>query len=295
MIIKKCLKNFLNSMKYYLPSLAILLICILIGVSSFIKKSGNDINNLITLLDSELTNAENFNVSAFKNSIMASFKNLPWNNFWQTITTLFSHDFLVNSIKNALLSVLNVSELSTEMTSSIETAANSITLSVISFTLWFVLGILICYFYTRIMVKKDLKMNMTLKRIIFVIIINYIINISFVALITYLIGLLPIGAILTVILTLFINQGISLFEAYLSREQKSINFKKIFTFKNISYLVLGTLIISFILILVSGIIVGITNQTIGLILSIPLYFLLLSVISFNAYSYVKDYYKDLRN
>ncbi len=294
MIIKKCIKNFFNSLKYYLPSLAILLICILIGVSRFIKKSENDLTNLINLLDEEITNANSFNISSFKTSILESFKNLPWNNFWRTFTTIFSHDFLVNTIKNALISVLNTDEFSVEISTSIENTANSITLSVLSFTLWFILGILICYFYTRIMVKKDLKMNMSLKKIVFVIIINYIINISFVALITYLMGLLPLGAILTLILTLFINQGISLFEAYLSREQKSIKFKNIFSFKNITYLVIGTLLISLILTLITSIIILITNQTIGLLLSIPMYFLLLSVISFNAYSYVKDYYKDIR-
>lgn len=292
MIIKKCLLNFIHSMKYYLPTFAILCIGLFIGVASFINKTENNLNALAQIIDSKITSTDSFNISAFKNTILDEFKNLPWNNFWSVLKTLFSKSFLSNALKNALVSVIGETNYTEDLASSLDTTTSSLINGFISFACIFLFGLLVAYFYSKIKIKSELKMKVTLSKLLVVSIINYLLNISLVALVTYLLGLFPIGAFLTMIITLFINQGIALFEAYLSRSQKSITFKQIFTFKNISYLVLGTLLITLILSIISAIIVTLTNQTIGIILIIPLYFILISVISLNAYSFVKDYYKD---
>jgi membrane glycosyltransferase len=144
------------------------------------------------------------------------------------------------------------------------------------------------------MVSFDLKMKVSLKKNIIVIIVNYILNITLVALATYLIGLFPLGTLITLIIILLINQALALFKAYLSRTQDSLKFKKIFNFKNVLLLTIGTILMLAVYIVILIVLIKLSNEVVGFILSIPLLFILSSVINLNAYSYVRDYYSDLR-
>jgi hypothetical protein len=213
---------------------------------------------------------------------------------WQVLGTFFSKTFLENTLAKGVLAVIGSDAYNEEVSGNVANAAQSISQGFTSFSVWFSIGILASYIYIKISVKKDLKMKVPFKKTILVIILNYILNITLVALATYLLGLAPIGSLLTLIIMIFINQGIALLEAYLSRSQESIKFKKVFTFKNVSLLTLGSVIISIFTLIYCILLIGLSNQTIGLILSLPLYFILISVINFNAFSYIKDYYSDLR-
>ena len=293
-IVKKCIMNFLYAFKYYIPSIGLISIGLLIGIAGFLNLAKDNVNTLINVIEKSLDESSTMNLSNFKDTVISEFKNLPWNNMWQVLGTLFSKTFLENTLAKGVLAVIGSDAYNEEVSGNVANAAQSISQGFASFSVWFSIGILASYIYIKIFVKKDLKMKVPFKKTILVIILNYILNITLVALATYLLGLAPIGSLLTLIIMIFINQGIALLEAYLSRSQESIKFKKVFTFKNVSLLTLGSVIISIFTLIYCILLIGLSNQTIGLILSLPLYFILISVINFNAFSYIKDYYSDLR-
>ncbi|MCR5786869.1 MAG: hypothetical protein K6G28_04140 [Acholeplasmatales bacterium] len=294
MIVKKCILNFLKSLRHYLPAVALLTIGLLIGIAGFINVARHDVNTLLDLVDSSVAEGTSLNVSAFKTTVVDEFKNLPWNNFWEAINQLFSRAFLENTISKAVIHVIGEDKYTTAVSNSVGNVAESITKGFVTLFVWGSIGILASYIYSKIMVKQDLKMKVPFKKTIVVVIVSYVLNITLVALATWLIGLFPIGTLLTLLFMVFMNQALALFKAYLSRTQDSLKFKKIFTFKNISLLTLGTICMLIILIIMLVILIGISNQVVGLILALPLYFILSAVIGLNAYSYVKDYYSDLR-
>ncbi len=293
-IVKKCIMNFLYAFKYYIPSIGLISIGLLIGIAGFLNLAKDNVNTLINVMEKSLDESSTMNLSNFKDTVISEFKNLPWNNMWQVLGTLFSKTFLENTLAKGVLAVIGSDAYNEDVSGNVANAAQSISQGFTSFSVWFSIGILASYIYIKISVKKDLKMKVPFKKTILVIILNYILNITLVALATYLLGLAPIGSLLTLIIMIFINQGIALLEAYLSRSQESIKFKKVFTFKNVSLLTLGSVIISIFTLIYCILLIGLSNQTIGLILSLPLYFILISVINFNAFSYIKDYYSDLR-
>lgn len=289
MIIKKCIINYLKSLKYYLPSLGIILIFLSIGVANILKNASSNLNTLYSILENNVSDSSSININSFKNIFIDEFKNLPWNNIWQLISIVFSPSFLNNIVTKIVISFIGEDNYTNEIASDTQNIVNNFSNSLLFCIIMFIIGILIAYFYIRIGTKKDLKKKASLKRLILSIIINFILNITLISFMTYLLGVLPIGALLTLIFTLFINEALSLFDAYLLKDDDSLTFKNVFTFKNISYLILGSLIITIISTVIGSILFAITNQTIGFIFNIPLYFILISVISLNAYSYIKDY------
>ncbi len=286
MIIKNSIKNYIKSLKYFLPALSIILILLFIGLSQALKQTYNDLNKLLSMLDNS-NNQISFN--NFREAIFDEFKGLDFSNFWTLIKEIFSPQFLNNIITKVVILLIGEenysSEIQAETTSLVTTLSNGLILCV----LLFLIGIIISYFYISINIKKDLNIKLPFKTIIVITIINFIINATLVALITYLLGILPIGAVLAFIITIFLNQAIFLFDAYISRDNKSIKFREIFNIKNIIYLVIGTLIISLISTILVYISVLLTNQTFAFIVTIPLYIILINVIKLNAYNYVLTY------
>lgn len=286
MIIKNSIKNYIKSLKYFLPALSIILILLFIGLSKAFKQAYDDINNLLNMLDNS-NNQISFNT--FRESIFDEFQTLDWSNFWTLIKELFSPQFLNNLITKVVILLIGEdnysSSIADETTSLVTTLSNGLILCI----LLFLIGIIISYFYISIHIKKDLNVKLPLKTIILITIINFIINATLVALITYLLGILPIGAVLAFIITIFINQAIFLFDAYISRDDKTIKFREIFNLKNISSLVIGTIIISLLSSFLVYLSVLLTNQTFAFIFTIPLYIILINVIKLNAYNYVLNY------
>lgn len=286
MIIKNSIKNYIKSLKYFLPALSIILILLFIGLSKAFKQAYDDINNLLNMLDNS-NNQISFNT--FRESIFDEFQTLDWSNFWTLIKELFSPQFLNNLITKVVILLIGEdnysSSIADETTSLVTTLSNGLILCI----LLFLIGIIISYFYISIHIKKDLNVKLPLKTIILITIINFIINATLVALITYLLGILPIGAVLAFIITIFINQAIFLFDAYISRDYKTIKFREIFNLKNISSLVIGTIIISFLSSFLIYLSVLLTNQSFAFIFTIPLYIILINVIKLNAYNYVLNY------
>ncbi len=289
MIIKKCIINYLKSLKYYLPGLGIILIFLSIGVANILKNASSNLNTLYSILENNVSDSSSININSFKNIFIDEFKNLPWNNIWQLISIVFSPSFLNNIVTKIVISFIGEDNYTNEISSDTENIVNTFSNSLTFCIIMFIIGIIIAYFYIRMGTKKELKNKANLKRIILSIIINFILNITLISFMTYLLGVLPIGAILTLLFTLFINEALSLFDAYLLKDDDSLTFKQVFTLKNISYLVIGSLIITIISTFIGSILFAITNQTIGFIFNIPLYFILISVISLNAYSYIKDF------
>lgn len=286
MIIKNSIKNYIKSLKYFLPALSIILILLFIGLSKAFKQTYDDINKLLNMLDNS-NNQISFNT--FRESIFDEFQTLDWSNFWTLIKELFSPQFLNNIITKVVILFIGEdnysSSIADETTSLVTTLSNGLILCI----LLFLIGIIISYFYISIHIKKDLNVKLPLKTIILITIINFIINATLVALITYLLGILPIGAVLAFIITIFINQAIFLFDAYISRDYKTIKFREIFNLKNISSLVIGTIIISLLSSFLVYLSVLLTNQTFAFIFTIPLYIILINVIKLNAYNYVLNY------
>lgn len=286
MIIKNSIKNYIKSLKYFLPALSIILILLFIGLSKAFKQAYDDINKLLNMLDNS-NNQISFNT--FRESIFDEFQTLNWSNFWTLIKELFSPQFLNNIITKVVILLIGEdnysSSIADETTSLVTTLSNGLILCI----LLFLIGIIISYFYISIHIKKDLNVKLPLKTIILITIINFIINATLVALITYLLGILPIGAALAFIITIFINQTIFLFDAYISRDYKTIKFREIFNLKNISSLVIGTIIISLLSSFLIYLSVLLTNQSFAFIFTIPLYIILINVIKLNAYNYVLNY------
>ena len=286
MIIKNSIKNYIKSLKYFLPALSIILILLFIGLSKAFKQTYDDINKLLNMLDNS-NNQISFNT--FREAIFDEFKALDWSNFWVLIKELFSPQFLNNLITKVVILFIGEenysSSIANETTSLVTTLSNGLILCI----LLFLIGIIISYFYISIHIKKDLNVKLPLKIIVIITIVNFIINATLVALITYLLGILPIGAALAFIITIFINQAIFLFDAYISRDDKTIKFREIFNLKNISSLVIGTIIISLLSSFLVYLSVLLTNQTFAFIFTIPLYIILINVIKLNAYNYVLNY------
>ena len=286
MIIKNSIKNYIKSLKYFLPALSIILILLFIGLSKAFKQTYDDINKLLNMLDNS-NNQISFNT--FRKAIFDEFQTLDWSNFWTLIKELFSPQFLNNIITKVVILFIGEenysSSIADETTSLVTTLSNGLILCI----LLFLIGIIISYFYISIHIKKDLNVKLPLKIIVIITIVNFIINATLVALITYLLGILPIGAVLAFIITIFINQTIFLFDAYISRDYKTIKFREIFNLKNISSLVIGTIIISLLSSFLVYLSVLLTNQTFAFIFTIPLYIILINVIKLNAYNYVLNY------
>lgn len=294
MIVKKCVFNYIKCMRHYLAAIALLCIGLLIGIAGFINVSRDNVNSLIDLIDSSVSNSGALNISAFKNTIIAEFRNLPWNNIWQALGQLFTRTFFENTISKAVIEVIGQERYTEAISSGVGNAALSISKGLVYLFIWASVGIILSYIYCKVMVSFDLKMKVSLKKNIIVIIVNYILNITLVALATYLIGLFPLGTLITLIIILLINQALALFKAYLSRTQDSLKFKKIFNFKNVLLLTIGTILMLALYIVILLALIKLSNEVVGFILSLPLLFILSSVINLNAYSYVRDYYSDLR-
>ena len=165
MIIKNSIKNYIKSLKYFLPALSIILILLFIGLSKAFKQAYDDINKLLNMLDNS-NNQISFNT--FRESIFDEFKALDWSNFWVLIKELFSPQFLNNLITKVVILLIGEdnysSSIADETSSLVTTLSNGLILCI----LLFLIGIIISYFYISIHIKKDLNVKLPLKIIVII-------------------------------------------------------------------------------------------------------------------------------
>lgn len=295
-MIKKGLINFLKCLKFYFPILGVFSLGLLIGVAVFINIARNNIYDLLNVVENVTSDSQTLNVGAFKETIIDSLKKLPWNsNFIEAITKLFSTGMLKETLMEAIKQVVGEQVfIDSGLESTVSSTADAFTNAFIAFSIFLIIGLLASFFYSKMLCTKTLRMKLEFKKIILLQIVNYILTLTLVVSSTYLLSKMHVIAIVTSLVTLILNQAISLIEAFICRTDKRMKFKNVFKFKTILELAVVTIILTIVVFGFEMLLGILINPSISFIICIPMIYIYLSVINLNAFSYIKDYYEDKR-
>lgn len=285
MIIKNGLKNFFINLKYFFIPLGTLFLGIIIGFSIALPLLNNSLTVFVDNISSlSLIIDEN----AFVDSLWGSLSKLDWSNSFDAFATLFSREYLENTITESLKSLLlNYDQYVVQIEGFITIIINEITIYLGVVIAFIGLGFIGGFFLIKLFIRKEIA-NRKFYQLIIVTIVDTILSGGLMTLCVYLFSLWKFSALVSTLLSYIIYALIALYEAYIVHGYKKIDVKKIVTIKNSSHLILSDITIIVVAWIFSSLSTMFFNELAGIVIGITFMEVAFAVIGMNAESYVKE-------
>lgn len=290
MIVKQGIKNYLINLKYAFSVLGTIFLGLLFGVVFLVSGFETQVNKASLEIEAITENA-NVDINQFKNIIVDSVRELPWEDPTEAVKIMTSEEWLNGTLKAKLEEeISNYQAFAADIEKSIVSAIEGYNVYIAMFFVCLVLGIIGGYFLAKWLIRRNIARREILKFILQTIADSVIMVLMFV-LLGWLYSLWKPSPIIAGLLLILLFGCLALFEAYLVHGYKKVKLKNIINFKNIVQLFLSYVIIYCLALAFTTIIFLITNALVGLFVAIPLLLIASIVISLSAEAYVKEYSK----
>lgn len=285
-MLKNGIKNYFINFKNLFTPIGTLAIGVALGLSVLIPGILAAIQNLADEVSTATSNVGiDFNI-LWDNLVQAVGK-LDWNEPVAAICTMFDRVWLTDTFSACLGSLIVDGESYMDL---IVTAVNNAVASVVScvvvFVFWIIVGLIVGYFLTKVMVRRTMARRKMWK-IFLASFVDSVLTAGLAVAIFALGAMWTPSVAISAVITLLLVGVFSLVEAYLVHGYKIVDAKSVVNIKNTLLLWLSDLIIFLITCVLSVIAVAI-NAVAGILVVIALFEITFLVMSLNSESYVLD-------
>ena len=292
LVVKNGLKNFFKNLKYFFVPLGTLFLGIIIGLSislpllqATLTDFINDVSSLSIAIDT----------NAFIDSVWSSINNLDWSNTVDSLSQLFSRNFLESTINNSLSSLIpNYNDYVISISSFVDAAITNTITDLAVIIVFVILGFVGGFFLTKSLIRKQIA-NRHFYQFIIVTIVDIILSGGLMSLCIYLFSLRKFSSLASTLLSYILIALISLYEAYLIHGRNKIRPKQVVNLKNSSRLIISDISIIIVAWLFSGIFTVFFNQLAGIVIGFTFMEIANIVINMNAESYVIELVNNLKS
>lgn len=287
-MIKQGITNYFKNLKYVFSVLGVIALFFVLGLSVAVPQIISSVSNMATKIV-EVSGSANIDFSIVWDELVGLVSALNWNNPINAFQTMFTEGWLVetfNSLTNVIIGSTEV--VTAQITEIINLCVSEIIVSFILFVLLSLLGIILGYFLTKWLIRKDIAKR-SFWKFFLVYFIDSLLSATLVALCMWLVSIWQPSIFISSLISIILFGAISLFEAYVVHAWKKVGIKQIVNIKNIAFLFVTNIIILIIAWACVGIVGIISNQIVATFVGIALIEISFIVISLNAESYVKSF------
>lgn len=291
-MLKKGIKNFLSSLKYFFTPLGTMFLGIMIGFSVLVPGVIAAVNQLGVNI-SQLAQNVNLDVALLGDNLWTAVRSLDWDEPITALQTLASSEWINDVLTKALTTILGTDfeTFKEQITNYVVVFCGDVVASVAVFFVCWLFGFIAGHALTRILIRRNIA-----KRSVWKFILAYILNSTLSA--AYVVATLIVfslwaySIIFAIILAILLSGIAALLQAYLLYACRKLPLKQIVNIKNAGLLTLTNLII-FALSTCLTLIALTINALMGLFVGLSIFAIALTVINLNAESFVIEQVNDL--
>jgi len=289
-MIKKGLKYYLNCLKHYCIPLGILSLFVMFGLSMSIIMITQAFQNLVNQIKASISSASEADWMVVLSKFVTCIADVDWNHPQQALGTIFTSNWLTNTLKVVLVEVFGDPEIINTYQDLIANAIGSIIGAVILVLAMIVVGIVIGFAVLKFAVRKSGVKQPFWKMLLFSL-LDAVVIFAVITVTNAIARITPWAAFVFIILMLLSSGFFVLAEAYLIYGVKKIKFKEVANIKNIGFLYLVNLIILLITAAITTLLLLLFNSIIifGIYVVIPFVEIGICVMGSNAEGYVSSY------
>lgn len=287
-MIKKGLKNYFKSFKYFFTPLGVIALGTVIGLSILIPGVMNSVKEMITGV-SGIVSETDINWSAAWSNLLDSVRALDWSAPGTAASQMFDKDWLTATFNGCITAIFEGANPALDQIKALVLGCvQDLGKFFAVFVIVTVLAMIVGYVLVRFQIRRDIVKRSLLKTILLTIahaLINVTVIIACLNILSKVSGIAALG----VALLFFILLGfISLIEAYVVHAVKKVKFTEIVNMKNVALLLLTNVIIFAISAAFIYFVYAVINAIVGTFLSIVFIEIASIVIGLNAESYVVE-------
>lgn len=291
-MLKQGLTNFFKSLKYFFTPLGTMFLGIMLGMSAFVSTV---VTSAQTMADNiyKLSQNVNLDFNVLLDSVWTSVLALDWNNPVEAIQTMFSAEWLNNTLTETLSALLGTDfeTFKAQIVQYVNDFLQSFSTGAVVFFFMWILGFIAGYWILRFLIRRNIARR-SLWKFILAYFLNSLIAVLFVLASLVVFALWKYGLIFTVIIGVVLGGVIAFVQAYLLYAHKKLKFRQIVNLKNVGMYVLANAII-YALSIVATVVAVWLNALAGIFVGLSLISVAGIVVKLNAESYVIERVKEL--
>ena len=287
-MVKKGLKNYFKSFKYFFTPLGVIALGAVIGLSILIPGIMNSVKEMLTGVSDTVSETE-INWGAAGNSLLDSVRALDWSKPDVAVSQMLDNDWITSALNGCVTAIFEdanpaLEQIKTLVLECIEEIGKFFAIFVIVTVFAMIVG----YVLLRFQIRRE-TVKRSLWKTILLAIVHAIVNVTVIVACLSIMSKVNGFAAFIVVLAFFVISGfVSLIEAYVVHAVKKVKFKNIVNMKNVALLLFTNVIIFAISMFLVYLVYAVTNAIVGTFLSIALIEIASIVIGLNAESYVVE-------
>lgn len=287
-MIKNGVKNYLVCLKYIFTPLGTMFLGIIIGISVLIPVAQASFAELAEEIKAIVQEVQIDPNRLFEN-LWESFTSLDWSNPMQALSTIFTREWLEETLIQSLNALIfGKYDYTAQVQIAVENASASLYAGAIFFIIIVAISIVAGYFIVKAQIRSKIAKRAFWK-VAIVAVADCIISLALFVLNVWLLGLWTPGVAISSIISFLIMGAVALFEAYLVHGYKKVAVKEVVTTKNVGLLALTNIVIYLIWFAFTAVITLLLNKFAGIAIGLVLFEIAGIVMNLNAESFVKGY------
>ena len=278
------LKNFFKNLKYFIVPIGVIALFFLFGISISIPAMVRSIQKMIASIK-ETTSSTTLDFGSFLSSLTGEILNLNWTSASEVISTITSKDWLLNTFKQALISLVG-EEAIASVTDAIFTCIIGIVVAIVFVVLMLGVGMIVGYIVVKSVIKHSMIKGKFLETILYGL-LKLLMIIVLVALAVFLFIVWPPSIFIFVFVIIVALHCWSIFLAWLQFGRKHISFGELFSFKNTALSILADSVIIIITFVINWLLSFIISNVFLFFVSISIVEIMMATNSFNIRNYVQ--------
>ncbi|MCI9031911.1 MAG: hypothetical protein HFK09_05260 [Clostridia bacterium] len=286
-MLKKSIKNYFISLKYFFTPLGTMFLGMMLGLSVLIPTIVSASGALIDGVK-ELADHVSLDFNVLGENLWATVTALDWNDPVEAFKTMFSLEWIEGALNDALAAILgaDLETFATRIAELIAMFTASLIAGVVVFFVFWILGFIAGYILIRFLIRRNIARR-SIWKFILATVLNSVLSALLVVLCLWIYMLWQASIYISAVLVILLVGIFALTESYLMYGLKKVRFSQVVNFKNIGLYMLSTVIIFVISILLTLIALAI-NSLMGLFIGLSIINIAIIVVNLNADSYVQS-------
>ncbi|MCM1289815.1 MAG: hypothetical protein NC132_05930 [Corallococcus sp.] len=287
-MLQQGIKNYFKNLKLFFTPMGAMFLGLVFGASVFFPVTVAAFKQLAEGVN-ELSRQFNVDFNQLFKSLFDSVGNLDWSKPWDAIQTMFSNDWLKETVAKSLEALLGVDyqTFSQQITELMSTFSTQVSAGFAVLVMFFVLGVVGGYYLTAFLVRRSIARRAWWKFLL-AYLVDFVVNVALLVLGVWLAALWKYSAIVFVFVAFVLSGLVSLVSAYVMQGYKKVSFQQVVNFKNAVQYMSSALIVWVINLAVCVLVKVITNNLVATVVAIALIEIVIPVNKLNAEAYVKS-------
>ena len=290
-MIKKGIKNYFSSLKYFFTPLGTMFLGLMLGASILINLTVSATETLVSGIG-ELIDRVSLDPQLLFDSLWTFVLELNWNEPLEALGTMFTGEWLNGALTAALSAILGTDfdAFTVQIAELVGGFVSNIVVGIVMLLVFWVIGFFVGYVVIKIQIRRNIA-----KRTIWKYVVSSVIDALFATLLlvvgAYVTELWQPSVIVVMVLLPFVFGFMSLMKAYIVYGRDKIEIKQVVSLGNTAKCVAVSALI-LVIALAMSVAVMLINSVIGIFVALVFLQIALIVMSMNCESFVLEKIKD---